>query len=378
MKLIWIILFTIKRYSRDTKTLILMILFPIVLILILGLSLKSIFNETGTDLLKEKISVYYIDNDKQKISSYIEKAFESSNIFNVIKINSPREISKKNNYCIVEIEKDFSKNVLSDKKVFIYLYYNKLNKLNQSILETFLDVVISRTNYAIVLVKNGEYKQLYDLDKFSSTIIKGEIKKNELPNAMSYYAVTMLVLIMLYGAIYGIFIIGDEIVHNTIKKVKIAPTNITLVFVGKTIATVISIFIEAMVVVLVSKFLFGANWGNNYLSLSIVIFVFSMFVTILGLTVMLIFNDGKKANAFLQILIPLSTFVAGGYFRFDAHSGVFKVIRDFSPNYITQNTIFNIIYAGKNNISDYLYLFLPLIALFILISYFLSRREIQW
>lgn len=356
-----------------------MILFPIVLILILGTSLSSVFNN-DFDISKYRTHLYYTNLDNSSLSLAIEEALNAKEVSNIIiakKVNSINEINDKEYYAYIKINKNFSQDILNNKKATITVYSNKADNLKELIVFTFLESIIDKTNLAITYIKTNNYSKLSEISKMDTLINDRQIRKTEVPNAMSFYAVTMLILILMYGANYGNNLLFEEIRTNTYIRLKTVPTKFASIFIGKILGCIVTVFIEAIIIIFVSKVFYKANWGSNLPFILLVVFVFSVFVTTLGLFFALLLNDEKRSNFFLQLIIPISTFLSGGYFKIDSPNSIVEKIGHIMPNYIGQNALFNIIYGSVNKTNFYLIcLLIATCVLFLFIS-LLGRRYVK-
>ncbi len=176
--------------------------------------------------------------------------------------------------------------------------------------------------------------------------VKIEADAKSTPDAMSYYAIAMLMMVLLYGAEYGCASIADDFFGVIGDRIKITPIKRYQQYIGKMIGMVVATTIQGLFIVLLSGLVYGANWGNNYLALLFNIFSMSAASVTLGACLCMITRDGAKGQSMVSLLVIACTFLAGGFIKVDM--GPLKFI---SPNYYAQTAMFNSIYNGDTGIA---------------------------
>jgi ABC-2 type transport system permease protein len=127
-----------------------------------------------------------------------------------------------------------------------------------------------------------------------------------------------------------------------------------------------------LIIVGITKFAFNVDWGNNIAFVLLMLLLISILSTSLGIMLCTISRDIDHIRGLINILVPLFTFIGGGYFKVDL--GILKFL---SPNYIVQSAFFNNIYGGDNQTTFmYVGIILGLFVLFGLISVFQGRRKL--
>lgn len=347
MRILHIAYYTFKRNFKDCIPQ--MIVLPLVLILILGYSLKLLYNPSGYDGV---LAVYSRDaKDIKAIESFVEKNKNIKDEMKIVKVEQKEKAIEllKKNQCdgVIDIE--------SKKSMKIYI--KRANTLDTSLVKSF------------VKAYNFSGNKIINDRNIKNIAVSAERKRN----STDYYSITMLVMIILYGAEYGADNISDD--KKMIDKTVSLPMREEDIIVGKNLGTVTMMFIVATIIIVFSKFIYKAYWGNNYISLMLMIILFSLFSVNLGSAICLMFKDRGTASYIIEILIVISTFVGGGYVNTFLFSDKLKRMSILSPSYAEQSMLFKIIYRYKENVGMF-YLEIIILTLLVFgITVFLGRRR---
>ncbi|KHD34661.1 ABC transporter permease [Clostridium acetobutylicum] len=326
MRILHIAYYSFKKEFKSS--IVMMIIFPIALIAILGNSLKSDFS--GGISYQENIEVY-ADNkgSYQEIDNFIKGSEAFRNKINIMKANS-------NKKAILDLE---------NKKYDAYIHIDHKNMLK-------LHVKADKINsFDYSIIKNFVYSYAEDLSsKGYKNSNKNTISTINFSNqSFSYYSVTMLVMIILYGTIYGINIISTDRNKNIRERIGSLPIKQSNMVLGKMMGLVLVIILDASIVFLFSKFTYGIDQGNNYIAVLAVIFLYSFFAVGLGMCIELIISSKEVSKYIVEILIPIFTILSGGYVSRRILGDKLTEFSIFSPSYAAQNIIFNAIYGLSIN-----------------------------
>lgn len=376
MNAFYIALSLIKLKFRDKKTLVLNLLFPIVLVMILGSALKSTDAFSVQDLGKTKIC--YLNSDNKDMSKSFDEFLKNKSIKEIVTAKNVKSVSEgkklvndESVYAFIYIDKNYSKNINSDKKGKISIYETKTNTVRNAIVESLVDSYNTGANTVMTASKIAMAREQY--------ISRDNVKEQYLnidgktPGAIDYYAVTMLVLTIMYGALYSVSDLKQMFYDNVGRRIKTTRTNIFQHIIGILSAEVIFLMIECGIFVLFTKYVYGCNWGSNPSKIALIFFALSCIATALGIMVGSIFKDDKKASGIVQIVIPILTFVSGGYYK------IVLVNTDFLkyvPSYLAQTALFNTIYKDSSVIANnYIITMFVMAAVMFVIAAFVGRRR---
>ncbi|WP_309122641.1 ABC transporter permease [Paenibacillus sp.] len=166
------------------------------------------------------------------------------------------------------------------------------------------------------------------------------------PGALDYYAVAVTTMIILYGALTAGGLIEEERKRNTALRLAAAPVSKAAVFAGKVGGSVAMNAVFIAIVVLISKWMFGAEWGDDLGVVFLVLLSQIVFAISLGLGVSYVFK-GSAAGAVTLTIVQLECFFGGAYTPTSAMTGWMGTISNVSPLARTNEAILQIIYADR-------------------------------
>jgi ABC-2 type transport system permease protein len=348
MKVLNIAYYTILRNFRDYKTLTLMLLLPIMLILILGSALGSVFTPDTISTT----TICYLNEDKNFMADTLESFLYSEEITKLIKvkiIQSKEEafesIRKNNATALVVLPANFSEKIQKGEKAAIEVYNSKYSSFRASVVQSILNGFVSGTNSQLVMRQMGnvtqEYKTFDNLQEISVTT------KGNAPRAIDYYAITMLVMTIMYGTSYGNFALKEEKQLNTSTRLASAPIKYSEIILGKLLGSIVTILLQAMLIIILTKVFFNVNWGGNLLFIIFVCFSLTLLAVGLGMMVSNFGKNPQATGALLNFGVNIMTFIAGGYFPANQMGPALEKLGFISPNYLAQQAMFNTIYGGS-------------------------------
>ncbi|AEY64764.1 ABC transporter permease [Clostridium sp. BNL1100] len=347
MNTLYIAYYTIKRIMLDKRTNIMKILIPIVAIVILGVALKGSFELSNMDIIK--VGYLNLDNGKQgeTLVKILKEDKSIKELISLVQVDSvdkaEKMISDDKISSLIFIDKNYTKQIESGEKSSVTIYSSKYSDYKLTVVQNIMDsyVNIVNTNIAVAMVtgKPAEYSS-------SSSIKEIPISINgNRPKAIDYYAVTILVLSLLSGAAFGCELVGEDYIGIMGKRIKSTPVSPVQQYAGKMIGACLSNFVQGLVMVLFTKFVLKANWGSNIFIILAFTLLVAVFATAIGAMLCIMFNDVNRAGALSSLLVPIFTFIAGGYIKID-----FGPIKYLSPNQWAHTAFFNTIYNGDQHL----------------------------
>ena len=173
------------------------------------------------------------------------------------------------------------------------------------------------------------------------------------------------------------FGIASEKNSRTRDRILMSPVRKYEFLIGKTIGGVIGTILQIAIVIMFSKFVLHANWGNDIFTV-LIIFISQIIMAIsIGVGLGFIFKNENVANGVLNFMIPVMVFLGGSYMSVDGFgSKTFQVITYLSPVRWDNKSIFDVIYNSNYSKVPYLIMINIIIAVvFIAISSLLFRKE---
>lgn len=360
MNIINQIYYTAKRIITDVKPVLTKLITFIVIILILGSAFSEAFKASDLDTVK---IVYYSDDTGVNGEEFIHRLTEIKSIKSLVELKEissfkdAKEMVKNDKAeAFIYIPKEFSEQVENQEDSnIVEVYQKKHSGVNAAIVQNVMDSFTNGVNTAGIV-----YKMTGSLDNYNFGTDNGlqveSLSDSKTPTAMGYYAVAMLLMLLLYGAEYGRVYIGEDYLGTLGERIKIAPINPFWQYVGKIIGLSFVSLFQGVIIVLFTKYIYHVDWGNGFTGkgflgngiflLLFIIFTFSFLTTTFGAMLSIVTKDVIKAGSIVTFTTIAFTFLAGGFVVMD-----FGTLQYLSPSYYAKTAIFNLVYQGDFNIA---------------------------
>jgi len=379
MKMLNIAYYTFIRNLRDKKSMALMLLMPVMLILILGTALNSAFEVSNI----EKTKVYYINNDKGDIAKSFEAVIKSKEIKEMLefiktdeKETALNDVKTGKAAALIMIDSGVTDNIYSGESAEITVFEDANSYYGPLVVENFVKSFANGINAGIATQMLGNPNVTYGQKNMIDN--KPVSASGKIPKAMDYYAVTMLVLIIMYGSLYGLFGFGDDYLGSMRTRLLSSPVNLFSHLSGKLIGTISSVFAQAFVLILFTKYVYKANWGTNVFEIILITLVLCIFTTAIGIMLVILIKNKDAAGALMQTIIPVMTFISGGYFKIITDNKIYNTIKMFMPSNLGQTAYFNSIYGDTPDQTYFCLAVLGImIAIIIAVSSVVGRRRLR-
>lgn len=337
MNTINIFLKELKQTFRDFRMFIFMLAFPIVFMLVLGTALSNAFNTSKISI--DDIHVLY----KNEANNELSQSFDAFK----------KEVGKSGiHFKRATDDADGKKEVKQNKydgyvviaNNGVHLYESDRNSIEGNIIQGAMTAFVDKYNVAMAVAK-VDSSQVETV--LASTHSKPYIKETSLhaaksPGAMDYYAIAMTTMIAFYAALNGTSLMDGERVRNTANRLLASPVRKSEIFLGKVFGSIVVNFLFIVVVVLFSKFVFKANWGDHLGSVFLVLLTEILMAVSFGLGVSFLTKTGGAARTIVMIVIQVGSFIGGAYFKTDFAGFIPKL----SPLSWANEGITKIIYAN--------------------------------
>lgn len=345
MNILHVAYYTVLRNLRDRKSMAMMLLMPIITILILGSALSSTYAVSDVG----KTPVAYLNKDRGEGSKYFDEFLKNDEIEKMLSVKEVQTLEEGKNLIsnnkvngLIVINEDYSDLLSAGNKGTIEVYTGKKGfrvSFIQNIIDSFINGANTVTAVQSLGSTNVNYTREDNIEEMPITT------EGKVPRAIDYYAITMLVMILMYGAQYGCHGMGEDYMEENGKRIRVTPIKPYEHFIGKTIGTVFTIECQAIVLIFFTKFVYKANFGPNIPAIIFISFTLATFSTGLGAMLTMVTGDRSKASSILSLAIPVLTFISGGYAKIEAGNSLFSKIMYISPNYLAQSAMFNSIYG---------------------------------
>jgi ABC-2 type transport system permease protein len=372
MNIINIMIKEIKHNIRDKKGMVMMILFPVILMLVLGAALSGAF-ETSKKIGEIK-ALYLIQGEKLISESFKSFLGENKNS----SITFVEALSIEEGLSSVQDTKYNAFVLVKENEEKIYLYKNDRYNLEASIVEAVLNSYVQRYNVIgeILKVNPMALDQIGNIE-YKDYVTEVSLIKKRAPRAIDFYAVTMLTLIIMYASIGGGWAIKGEKIRKTGNRIVASPIKKYEIFIGKTLGALVSTFLQISIVIIVSKFILKAYWGSDMITIFILIISEIIMAISIGITVGFAVKSETTMNGILNTLIPFVVFLGGGYMPLESFgNGILLKLANISPLKWTNDAILQVIYDNSRSlVSSALAINLAISIILILLSAYIFKRE---
>ncbi|MCR8644636.1 ABC transporter permease [Paenibacillus sp. N1-5-1-14] len=381
----WTIFVTsMKRKVKNPIIIVNYILLPLLLILILGNALSVVFesdegSKTAAAVSLKQVKTVVVNEDSGDLGTNIMKFLtsEDNKVMFDVTVSTNKDEAKKQLesgayeqfiYLPADLTSGFKDK--KDSSVTIYGKDSNIDKVNITglTLSAFGDGYLAMN----VLSQNNEpimFTHVYTNLLTSGKALEGGQSSSQM-TALSYYGVTMLVLILFYGLANTMNFIQEEYSEALGERYLISPVSKKSLILGQLFTGCSISILQGLIIVYFAKWFFQVSYGENMLVALLIVFVGAVFFNALGLILGVIARRFKQVDNIVTLLIPIMTFVGGGFIKVD-----FGGLKSFSVNEIFQRPLFDYIQQGTLNLMP-LFTSLALAIGFIGISVFaLTRRE---
>ena len=269
MKMTDIILKEIKEFIRDKTNVFFFLLFPAILVFLLGNLLSA---QDNADAVIGDISIQYsVEAKDPKSTAAIDRFAQALNAGKGIKIEKTEDVTA-------------AKTLLKDNKITsvvvfpepagIQIYEGRSSVGNRTVAAVMNGFAL--TNKAVLSTVKISPASLQDgISVESNFVSTKDLGVNRTP--LDYYAICMLSMITFVSLISGAYAFTRERDSKTMNRLIISPRNRWLLYIQKILGTIPQIMCQTIVLMTVSVFIFhahyAANWKGN-------IFLFAMFFCI--------------------------------------------------------------------------------------------------
>lgn len=337
----------VKQFFRQKINIIMMIIFPVILIFIMGKSLNGLMT-IDENIFNNKV-IYYrvnapIENevDLQRFYDFMIY-FEKNTNVKFIENNNYKEVidDVNNNKAICFM--DFYDNDIN------YFRSEKTESTESTVFRNLYEQYMKKYTFLQSIYKSNPEKIKEVLDYEIKILLKDEGIEKKQVNAFTYYTFAQLILIILYiSNLTSISMYKGEYLH-TKTRFKGLKTNKINILLSK-IALGIAIGILQIIIVYIgsTKF-FNVSWGENLLYIFMVLFSLIIFSSALGIFMSTIFSNKETCYMVNNILIIIMGFLGGSYVPICLVKSerVTSFLSEITPSYWANISILSLSYDIK-------------------------------
>lgn len=333
----------IIQFFKSKTNVIAMLIFPIVLIFVMGKSLDGLMS-MDKNIFSGKIIYFNIEDSSGNknlqpfydFSVQFQKDTEAEFVENTNPEEAIKLVNKNEAICFINVCKDDIKyfrnenGESTESKVFRNLYTQYMKKY------IFIHSISKFEPQKVPQILNAQ----------NNTKVKSERISYDEVNSFTYYTFVELTLIILYiSTITLTSMYKENTLHkmtrletSSIKKINIMISKIALgIFIG---------IMQIIIIYITSTRLFGVNWGQNVIYIFIVLISFIIFSSVLGISISMIFSEEKTAYTFTNMLIIVMGFLGGSYVPLSLvkSARITSFLCELVPNYWVNTAILGLKY----------------------------------
>jgi len=297
----------IKEFARDKTNLFIFMMFPVILVFLLGNLLTSMdkseetIGEIKIQYLVETANPYQV----MAIQSFVKEAGDGSNLFfeEAKDLETGRQLAGNDEITAVVI---FTGDPM---EIQVYEGTNHIkNRTVGAILNSFV-----QTNKSITAVMNTSPEALTNRNTVQEDyVVQKDLGVNR--TMIDYYAVSMVAMIGFMSILVGAGAFIGERQDKTINRLIITPQNRILLFLQKILGMVPQVVLQITVIMTVSVFVFKAHYAAT-LGVNLYLFFMFLIVTLCMISIGAAIGIVIKANP-MAVIMPvlwLMMFFGGTY-----------------------------------------------------------------
>ncbi|HOJ11042.1 MAG TPA: ABC transporter permease [Clostridiales bacterium] len=367
-----------KHNLREKRGNIMMVLFPILLMLILGTALSGMFESNITfDDAKVLYSIEDEGNITEAFKSFMQQGenlgigFEETENLN----DGIEKIKNAGFSCFI---------IVNNEDSVLRFYKNDRYNFEANFVESILQVFVGRYN-AIMEVAKENPAYLGTILSQDNIAIQQESKgfstvktldRTRQPRAIDHYAVVMLTMILMYSSLTGFWSIKNEQNLKTGNRLLCARVQKHEILLGKVLGSIIATLVQAFIVIFFSKFALKAYWGQHIGIVILIIISEAIMAISIGTGIAFAIKNETISIGILNTIIPIMVFLGGGYIPLQVFRKTLLNLSAISPIRWINQSIFRVIYNNDFSLVPLtVTMNFTLAAVFIILSSLLYRKE---
>jgi len=344
---------------RDRKGFISMLLMPLVLTAILGSALSGLFRESGSipdtkvgivvssaddftdqfinnvlqgDELKESITV-----KEYKTETALKTAMKNQkvDVGMVLPANWGDGLMKgdvKEVTIFSNPEKEIQFTILNSITTSFINRVTSVSLATEVVSKEITAVPVTNQDINIPNVIGGLANELSEIASSDLNAVTSEENGKEPISGMQYYAAAMCAMFILFNTTVGAKSIIQERKTETLARLMSSPILRSSIIFGKFLGTFYFSFLQFIVFVIATHYLFGVNWGSNILQLLTIGLAFSISVAGFSMIIAGIITEEKTADSVGGIGVQILALLGGSMIPLAAFPNSIQLIGNIAPN----------------------------------------------
>lgn len=373
MKFRRLILLDFQLLMRDKWFYLKLLLFPLILIAFLG-----VVFDTHSDVKITPFTVLYLNSDQplQGLpanslgSIFEENGLKNSEIESTIQVtevssdNEARQLLKEGKASVyIRIPKDFTQRYFAEQPTEIQVDTDNASSFQKEMIDSVVKIFIqnldiqknlrSSVNAEGTALRADSKSIQQALLQLNTGVVQPSLTVQS-PNgdkqpisSMQYYSVGMILMFSILTALTLIHSIVEDKLNGTFMRIESMPISKWEFILGKLLSVSLSVFLQMLILIIFTSFVYGSKWGNPCFVLLTTI-LYSITVGALALFLGLIAENQTSVSAYSSLLLWGCSFLGGSFIRLDNMGGVLEKIHRLIPNGAAMQAYIGI--ANENSI----------------------------
>lgn len=363
LKILNILVFDLKKLTKDKKTLIFMLVIPFVMIVIF-----TNVNYSNTS----KIPCGIVNYDGKEISTQLINELNNDDLasFTVL---SEEDVIKKVKDSSIEmgfiIPSGFTDDIVKGKipevtsikltespnsKALEYSLKKALTNIrsNEIIISTFK----SSINKAKIKVQSKTIKELSNkvaanlkkpnIITVDHSIYSDNIKNKTNGNKLTTTIGLLVIFLMMTMMFSSGGVILEEKKENTWSRMIISPTNSSLIYIGNILSTFVKGWIQIALTIMFSWIILGVNWGNSISALMLLMTAFIISAASMGIFLSTVISTNAQLTSIASITVLCTSMVSGCFWPIELQPLFMQKIAVIFPQYWVMKGMRSVIDSG--------------------------------
>ncbi len=321
--MIAIVLTSLKRKFTSPQIMVNLIVMPLLLIVILGNALSSTFKDSGSSAAAHAgtSSLGVVDLDRSTASADLVAFLQSTDAFTITSLSSPsvgeNQLAADKIDVLATIPRGYGAQLTSGAHPQVQVAAVDANIDHLRASQLAIDSLGDATRAQVAAGSVTKTPSAYAMGSYVGHGTSTAADPAAGLNGITYYTVTMIVLILIYGLSNTMNFVKEEYDGPLGDRYLASPTSkFSLVGAQVISGTLTSVF-QAAVIVLTARFAFNADIGKDPLVAGVIIVIAAALFNALGLVLGLLGRTRAWLDPAMSLLIPVMTFFGGGFVKLD-------------------------------------------------------------
>ncbi|HOQ36394.1 MAG TPA: ABC transporter permease [Acetivibrio sp.] len=398
MKILCIAWYDLIRLLRDKTTLLIIIVIPIILTVVMGFAYGS-GKSDGTYEIPVGIAT---DDNSTFVRELIEKIKENNSI-KTLEMNR-QEIIEGIKESELEagfiIPGDFTDSI-REGKAGIYVLKQPASAgyaVAEGVIRTALTELKIKEDSKIYFDNLLETSKLENRDFIISRIEERFEKKLEGPSTvivedirvsggeesldfdgMAQSSIGIAVMFVMFSVMIGVGVILEDKKNRTWERLSATPVTKTVIILGKVLGIFFKGWIQVGILILFGRFVLGVNWGNSFLASILLISVYLMCITTMGILLSSVVKSNAQLAAYSSVFILSTSMLAGCYWPLEIVPEFMQKAAMIFPQYWAVKALTNIVGAnmGIGSILPHIAVLAIMTGIFLIASVAVERYRVK-